>query len=69
MRNRLLALTAILLSFTLLAAACGDDDVEVNVSTQAESTAEPEAAAEPEEEMAEPEEEMAEPEEEMAEAR
>ncbi len=48
MRKRLLALTAILLSFTLLAAACGDDD--------AETVAEPEpAAAEPEEEMAEPE--------------
>jgi len=71
MRKRLLALTAILLSFALLAAACGDDDDAETVSTPepaaAEPEAEPEEMAEPEEEMAEPEEEMAEPEEEMAE--
>ena len=72
MRKRWLALTAVLLSFALLAAACGDDDDAEPVSTPepapAEDMAEPEEEmAEPEEEMAEPEEEMAEPEEEMAE--
>ena len=66
MRKRGTLVLAVLLSFALLAAACGDDE-------DAETVSEPEpAAAEPEEEMAaepaaEPEEEMAaEPEDEMA---
>ena len=48
MRKRLLALTAILLSFTLLAAACGDDDDAETVAEPEPAAAEPEPAAEPE---------------------
>ena len=47
MTKRLLALTAILLSFALLAAACGDDDAET-VAEPEPAAAEPEPAAEPE---------------------
>ena len=42
MRKRLLALTAILLSFALLAAACGDDDDAETVTTPEPAPAEPE---------------------------
>ena len=66
MRKRVMPFLAVLLSFALLAAACGDDDAET-VTEPEPAAAEPEPAAEPEEEMAEPQEEMAEPEEEMAE--
>jgi len=67
MRKRLLALTAILLSFALLAAACGDDDDAETAGTPEPAPAAPEAEPEEPEEMAEPEQDMAEPEEEMSE--
>lgn len=78
MRKRGTLVLAALLSFALIAAACGDDDdaetqpaaaePETETAEPEEEMAEPETeTAEPEEEMAEPEEEMAEPEEEMAE--
>ena len=61
--QRWMRLTAVLLVFGLLAAACGDDDEAAEPADAPATTAAP--APEPEEEMAEPEEEMAE--EEMAE--
>ncbi len=67
MRKRGTLILAVLLSFALLAAACGDDDDAETASDPEPATSETQPAAEPEEEMAEPEEEMAEPEEEMAE--
>ncbi len=50
MMKRMLALTAILLSFALLAAACGDDDEAETASTPEPAPAEPEPAAEPDHE-------------------
>jgi len=60
-------LTAVLMVFGLIAAACGDDEEAAEPAEAPTETAAPAPDPEPaEEEMAEPEEEMAEPEEEMA---
>ena len=62
MRKRFLALTAILLSFALLAAACGDDDDTETASTPEPAPAEPAAEPEPEPEPEPAETEAPEPE-------